>query len=74
MVDFYTVATGMTAEKTVSVSFRVSPKFKALLEIAAAQENRSQTNMLETLGFSHYGQHGLCVLPAKVSQRKGAKK
>lgn len=55
MVDFYTVATDMTAEKTASVIFRVSPKLKARLEIAAAQQNPIQTNMLETLGFSHYG-------------------
>jgi uncharacterized protein (DUF1778 family) len=43
----------MTAEKTISMSFRVSPKFKALLEAAAARENRSFTNMLETLLFAH---------------------
>ena len=39
----------MSAEKTVAVSFRVSPRFKLLLETAAAREHRSQTNMLETL-------------------------
>ena len=39
----------MSAEKTVAVSFRVSPRFKLLLEKAAAHEHRSQTNMLETL-------------------------
>ncbi|AVP57701.1 hypothetical protein C7H73_08535 [Pulveribacter suum] len=37
----------MAAEKTVSVSFRVSPEFKALLEAAALRGHRSQTNMLE---------------------------
>ena len=37
------------AEKTVSVSFRVSPRFKQLLVGAAAHEKRSQTNMLEVL-------------------------
>lgn len=41
----------MAAEKTVSVSFRVSPRFKALLEAAATHEYRSLTNMLETLLF-----------------------
>lgn len=41
----------MPAEKTVAVSFRVSPRFKSLLEAAAAKERRSQTNMLETLLF-----------------------
>lgn len=49
----------MAAEKTVSVSFRVSPKFKALLEVAASGENRSLTNMLETLLFTYCEEHGL---------------
>jgi len=64
----------MTAEKTISMSFRVSPKFKALLEVAAARENRSLTNMLETLVFAQCEQNGLSVPQAKVSQSKGAKK
>lgn len=38
-------------KKRISVSFRVSPRFKALLELAADRENRSQTNLLETLLF-----------------------
>jgi predicted transcriptional regulator len=41
----------MPAEKSVAVSFRVSPRFKQLLEAAAQAEHRSQTNMLETLLF-----------------------
>ena len=73
-MDFYTRAADMTAEKSVSVSFRVSPKFKALLEVAAVRENRSRTNMLETLVFAHCEKHGLSVPPAKVSRGKGARK
>jgi hypothetical protein len=49
----------MPAEKTVPISFRVSPQFKALLEQAAARERRSQTNMLETLLFSYCEQNGI---------------
>lgn len=64
----------MTAEKTVSMSFRVSPKFKALLEAAAARENRSLTNMLETLVFAHCEQHGLQPTPVKARLSKGAGK
>lgn len=74
MVNLYTEALTMTAEKTISMSFRVSPKFKALLEVAAARENRSLTNMLETLVFAHGEQHGLVVPPARMSQGRGAKK
>lgn len=60
----------MAAEKTVSMSFRVSPRFKALLEAAAARENRSLTNMLEMLLFAYCEQQGLnepgvCALKAK---------
>ena len=74
MVNFYTKTITMTAEKTVSMGFRVSPKFKALLEVAAARENRSLTNMLETLVFAHCEQHGLSGPPAKVRKGQGAKK
>jgi predicted transcriptional regulator len=47
----------MVGEKNIAVSFRVSPRFKKLLEEAASRENRSQTNMLETLLFSYCQQH-----------------
>lgn len=63
----------MAAEKTVSMSFRVSPQFKALLEVAAARENRSLTNMLETLLFAHCEQQGLKEAAASTSKAKGAK-
>ncbi len=39
----------MTAEKTISVSYRVTPEFKEMLELAAAREKRSRTNLLEWL-------------------------
>lgn len=54
--------------------FRVSPTIKALLEIAAERENRSQINMLETLVFVHGEQYKLSVPPTKIGQGKGAKK
>lgn len=74
MVKLYTKTITMAADKTVSMSFRVSPRFKALLEVAAARENRSLTNMLENLVFAHCVQHGLSAPPTKVSQGTGAKK
>ena len=49
----------MPAEKTVSVSFRVTPEFKELLEVAAAREHRSRTNLLEKLLFDHCRQLGV---------------
>ena len=39
----------MNAEKTVGMSFRVTPRTKRLLEAAAEHERRSLTNMLEIL-------------------------
>ena len=74
MVNLYTTAFTMAAEKSVSMSFRVSPNFKALLEVAAAREKRSLTNMLEALVFAHCEEHGLSVPPAKANKGKGAKK
>jgi uncharacterized protein (DUF1778 family) len=39
----------MEPEKTVGLSFRVTPRMKRLLEAAAANERRSLTNTLEVL-------------------------
>ena len=61
-MQFYTTKDiGMTETKNVSVSFRVSPRFKSLLEVAASRERRSQTNMLEALLFAYCLQHGIDV-------------
>jgi uncharacterized protein (DUF1778 family) len=60
----------MAAGKSVSMSLRVSPKFKALLEIAAARENRSLTNMLETLLFAYCDRHEIVERPAPSKARK----
>jgi hypothetical protein len=49
----------MHEEKSVSVSFRVTPRFKRLLQAAAESEHRSQTNLLETLLFAHCSKHGV---------------
>ncbi len=57
----------MAAEKTVSMSFRVSPRFKALLEAAASRENRSLTNTLESLLYAYCEQHGIHAPPSKAA-------
>lgn len=62
----------MPAEKTVSVSFRVTPEFKELLEVAAAHEQRSRTNLLEKLLFDHCRQLG--VLPTSPVAKKTTKR
>jgi hypothetical protein len=66
----------MAAEKTIPVSFRVSPKFKTLLGLAAARENRSLTNTLETLLFAYCDKHGIVEPTArpKADGAKGGKK
>lgn len=61
----------MPAEKTIPISFRVTPRFKALLEAVAAQDNRSQTNMLETLLFAHYRERGLACAVPETAQTAG---
>ncbi len=49
----------MAEEKSVAVSFRVTPRFKRLLGAASSRENRSQTNMLETLLFEYCRVNGV---------------
>ena len=68
------VRPGMAAEKNIAVSFRVSPRFKRLLEVAASRENRSQTNMLETLLFSYCESHGIEVAPPPENKKQAPPK
>ncbi len=65
----------MTADKTVSVSFRVTPEFKSLLELAAAHDHRSQTNLLERLLFDYCRMQGISAPVARkpaMHGRRGA--
>jgi predicted transcriptional regulator len=50
-------------EKTIAVSYRVSSRFKNLLEAAAAQANRSRTNMLEHLLYEYCKREGIEAPP-----------
>lgn len=73
MVIFYIrTRMHMPAEKMVSVSFRVTPTFKELLEVAAAGEQRSRTNLLEKLLFDHCRQ--LRVLATNQVTKKKTKR
>jgi hypothetical protein len=63
----------VAAEKTVSMSIRVPPLFKALLVFAAALESRGLTNMLESLLFAHCEQQGLKELASSTSKAEEAK-
>jgi len=74
-VKLYTEAQQtMSSEKTVAVSFRVSPRFKHLLEAAATRERRSQTNMLETLLFDYCEQRGIALAASEPKNKKGTTK
>jgi hypothetical protein len=53
----------MAATKTIPMSFRVTPQFKAMLEAAATRENRSQANMLEHLLMEFCRMHDIKVPP-----------
>lgn len=64
----------MAREKTISISFRVSPRFKAMLQLAATRENRSCTNMLEVLLFSYCEQHSMDDAPSGKRREVGARK
>lgn len=64
----------MAREKTISISFRVSPRFKTMLQLAAAKENRSCTNMLEALLFSYCEKHRVDAASPVKPNDKGARK
>lgn len=65
----------MSEEKSVSISFRVTPHFKRLLQAAAEREHRSQTNLLETLLFAHCAKHGVREVDADPQKpNKGGNK
>ncbi|CAJ2870811.1 Uncharacterised protein [Burkholderia pseudomallei] len=53
----------MPAGKTETINVRVRPDLKRLLQEAAEYENRSQTNLLETLILDHCRKLGLVVQP-----------
>lgn len=60
----------MPEGKNVSVSFRVSLRFKRLLEAAAARERRSQTNLLEALLFAYCEERGIGAAPLGTTDNK----
>ncbi|NYH26057.1 uncharacterized protein (DUF1778 family) [Paraburkholderia bryophila] len=57
----------MPAGKTETINVRVRPDLKRLLQEAAEYENRSQTNLLETLILDHCRKLGL-VVQARVTR------
>lgn len=71
MVKLYTKWLTMAAEKTISISFRVSPRIKGVLGAAVVRKNRSLTNMLEPLVFAHCDYLGFKESVGKVKKPKG---
>ncbi len=51
----------MEHERRIPVSFRVSPRFKRALLLAAEHEQRSQTNLVEKLVFDFCRQVGIDI-------------
>ena len=58
-------------EKTIAVSYRVSARFKSLLETAAARADRSQTNMLEHLLYEYCKREGIQAPPTGANAAQG---
>lgn len=63
----------MDAEKTVGMSFRVTPRTKLLLAAAAEHERRSLTNMLEVLVEDFCARNGIAESIGAASE-KGVRK
>lgn len=61
----------MHAEKTVGMSFRVSPMTKRLLVAASEHERRSLTNMLEVLVEDYCSRNGILKDSAAPIQEQG---
>lgn len=55
--------------KNVSVSFRVSPRFKECLAKAAAQDDRGQANFLKRLLFDYCEPHNIAPKSPKLQKR-----
>ena len=56
----------LAESKRIPVSFRVSPRFKRCLELAAEHEQRSQTNLIEKLLFDFCKSIG--IDPSEVAE------
>lgn len=59
----------MIQEKTIGLSFRVTPKIKRMLEAAAGRERRSLTNMLEVLVEDYCIRHGISEQPESADEK-----
>jgi hypothetical protein len=67
--NYYTkrlTGNAMKERKDTPMSFRASARFKTALMLAAHHENRSQSNLLETLVFEFCRQKGI-EIPNELS-------
>lgn len=63
----------MDSVKTVSLTFRVTPRMKRLLEAAAEYERRSLTNMFEVLVEDFCQRNDINEAAAKKAAGSGGK-
>lgn len=66
------VLNAMNAEKSVGLTFRVTPKTKRLLVAAAEHEQRSLTNMFEVLVAEFCQRAGIVEAEAKDAPKRAA--
>jgi hypothetical protein len=59
----------MKERKDMPMSFRASARFKKALALAAQHENRSQSNLLETLVFEFCREKGIAVPDITANQQ-----
>jgi hypothetical protein len=60
-------------DKSISISFRVTPRMKLLMEAAAVNEHRSLTNLLETLVETYCRDKGIEVSDITTRKRVAKK-
>jgi uncharacterized protein (DUF1778 family) len=62
----------MSERKTTAINLRMSRDIKELLRLAAAQEHRTLSNMLEFLVLQHCEQRGLRLVADNTASGKRA--
>lgn len=61
----------MAAEKTATLTFRLDPALKEALKVAAQQDRRSITNMVEVLIRQHCDKSGIEIADMAPSSDSG---
>ena len=63
----------MAASKSATLTFRIDPRLKDALRIAADREHRSIANMVEVLIRDYCEQRGIAISPSNTKNNHGVR-